>query len=83
MGNTVIETNDRDDVVLPMNLKLGVLSAVSVDNINADIQSPLSTTSLYGTAASINQQPTRNNEGLSRERVSLNQSVLKLKQLPD
>lgn len=83
MGNTVIETNDRDDVVLPMNLKLGVLSTVSVDNINADIQSPLSTTSLYGTAASINQHPTRNIEGLSRERVSLNQSVSKLNKLPD
>ena len=83
MGNTVIETNDRDDVVLPMNLKLGVLSAVSVDNTNVDIQSSLSTTSLYGTAASVNQHPTRNIEGLSRERVSLNQSVAKLKQLTD
>ena len=34
------------------------------------------------TAASINQHPTRNNEGYSRERVSLNQNV-KLKRLAD
>ena len=83
MGNTVIEANERDGVVLPMNLKLGVFSTVPVDNIDVDIQSSLSTTSLHDTAASINQHPAINNEGQSKERVSLNQSVSKLKRLPD
>ena len=83
MDNTVIEANERDNVVLPMNLKLGVFSTAPVENIDVDIQSSLSTTSLHGIAAPINQHPTRNNEGQSREHVSLNQSVCKLKQVPD
>ena len=83
MGNTVIETTERDDMVLPMNLKLGVFSTASVDNIDVGMKSSLSTTSLRGIAASISQHRRRNNEGQSRERVSLNQSVSKLKQLYD
>ena len=65
MDNTVIEVNERNGVVLPMNLKLGVFSTASVDNIDVDIQSSLSTTSLHGIAVSINQPPTSNNEGQS------------------
>ena len=72
MGNTVIEVN-----------KAWSFSAMSVDNINVDIQSSLSTTSLHGTAASINQHPTRNNEGQTGQRICLNKGVSKLKQLPD
>ena len=72
MGNTVIEVN-----------KAWSFSAMSVDNINVDIQSSLSTTSLHGTVASINQHPTRNNEGQTGQRICLNKGVSKLKQLPD
>ena len=46
----------------------------------------MSTISLHGTAASINQHPARNNEGHeghSREHASLNESVSELKWLPD
>ena len=58
MRNTVIEASERDGMVLPMSLKSGVFSTSSVDNIDVEIQSSLSTTSLHGTAASINQHPT-------------------------
>ena len=61
MGNTVIEAKERDGMVLPMSLKLGVFSTASVDNIDAEIQSSLSTTSLHGTAAPINQHRTEHN----------------------
>ena len=67
----------------PMSLKLGVFSTASVDNIDAEIQSSLSTTSLHGTAASINQHPTEHNQGQPREKIMLNQNVLKLRRLPD
>ena len=83
IGNTVTEANERDGMVLPMNLKLRVFSTASKDSIDVDIQSSLSITSLHGTAASISQHPTRNNEGQSRERVKVYQSVSKLKRLPD
>ena len=66
-----------------MSLKLGVFSTASVDNIDVEIQSSLSTTSLHGTAASINQHPTEHNQGQPREKIMLNQNVLKLRQLPD
>ena len=72
MGNIVIEASKRNGVALPMNLKLEVFSTASVDNIDVNIQSSLSTTSLHGTSASINQHRTRNCEGQSREHFSLN-----------
>ena len=83
MENTVIEASERDGMVLPMSLKLGVFSTASVDNIDVEIQSSLSTTSLHGTTASINQHPTEHNQGQPREKIMLNQNVLKLRQLPD
>ena len=72
MHNTVIEAKERDGVILPMSFKLGVFSTGSEENIDVDIQSSMSTTSLHGTVVSINQHPTRNNERQSRECVSLN-----------
>ena len=72
MHNTVIEAKERDGVILPMSFKLGVFSTGSEENIDVDIQSSMSTTSLHGTVVSINQHPTRNNEGQSRECISLN-----------
>ena len=83
MGNTLIKANERDGMVLPMSLKLGVFSTASVDNIDIEIQSSLSTTFLHGTAASINQHPTEHNQGQPREKIMLNQNVLKLKRRPD
>ena len=83
MGNTVIEASERDGMVLPMSLKLGVFSTASVDNIDVEIYSSLSTTSLHGTAASINQHPKEHNQGQPREKIMLNQHALKLRRLPD
>ena len=82
MGNTLIEASERDGMVLPVSLKLGVFSTASVDNIDVEIQSSLSITSLHGTAASINQHPTAHNQGQPREKIMLNQNVLKLRRLP-
>ena len=61
IGNIVIEANERDGVV--NEIKLRNFSPASVDNTDVNIQSSLSTTSLLGTAASIAQHPTSNNEG--------------------
>ena len=83
MGNTVIEANERDGMVLPMSLKLGVFSTASADNIDVEIQSSLSATSLHGTAASINQHPIEHNQGQPKEKIMLNQNLLKLRRLPD
>ena len=60
-----------------------IFSDLLVENIDVDFQSSQSTTSLHDIAAYINQDPTRNNEGQSREHFSLNQSVSKLKRIHD
>ena len=62
---------------------MGVFSTASVGNIDVEIQSSLSATSLHRTAASINQHPTEHNQGQPREKIMLNQNVLKLKRRPD
>ena len=81
MGNTVIETNEIDDVVLPMKMKLGVFCTASVDNIDVDIKA--SNTSMHGTAASINQHPTVDQEGCARECIKFSANTSKLMHLPD
>ena len=39
MGNTLIDVNDKEGVVLPSNLQKGLFSATSVDNIDCNIAS--------------------------------------------
>ena len=57
---------------MKLKLKTKTFLTVSVDNIDVNIQSSVSTISLHGTVACINQHRTRNNEGQSRELVNLN-----------
>ena len=67
MGNKVVEMNENDGVVIPTILKMGIFSTASIDNIDIDTTAALCTTSLHGTAASINQHPTGINQGTPRE----------------
>ena len=55
MGNTVIDMNEKEGVVLPPNLRKGLFSTTSVDNIDLATKSLSAVTSLHGTATSINQ----------------------------
>lgn len=66
VGNSVIEANERDGVIIPMNLKRDFFSTAFVDNIDLNTKVTLLTTSLHGTAASLNQQTSTLNQGESR-----------------
>ena len=66
-----------------MNLKLGVFTTSSLDNLDIEIKSTFSKTSLHGTAASLNQHPNETNSGDSREKIELRGDKAKLKSLPD
>ena len=66
VGNSVIEANERDGVIIPMNLKRDFFSTAFVDNIDVNTKVTLLTTSLHGTAASLNQQTSTLNQGESR-----------------
>lgn len=58
-----------------------MISTASIDNINLEIKSSLTTTLLNGTAASINQQPTDCHLGTYWEVLSLIDSSKKLQDL--
>ena len=66
MGNTVIDMNKKEGVVLPTNLRKGLFSTASVDNIDVATKSSSAVTSLHGTAASINQHMSSENQGQVR-----------------
>ena len=54
MGNAVIEMNEEEGHVLPINLRKGLFSTASVDSIDIETKSSTGFTSLHGTAASAN-----------------------------
>ena len=54
LGNALLSTNEKEGVMVPMSLKLGLFTTASLDNIDVQIKSSLSITCLHGTAASLN-----------------------------
>ena len=83
LGNTLVLTNEEVGVMVSMNLKLGLFTTASLDNINVQIKSSLSTTCLHGTAASLNQYPSHQNQGKRREQVEIQIGKVLLHTLPD
>ena len=67
MGNTMISAHKKEGVVLPRNLRTGIFSTASVDNIDVNTKSSTVHTSLHGTAASINQHLTEGHKGTKRD----------------
>ena len=82
MGNSVINTNEKDMVVVSTPVKVGLFSTASIDNIDLEIKSSLVTTSIHGTAASINQHSTDCHLGTDREVLPLSDSRKELQDLP-
>ena len=82
MGNTVIDTNEKDGVVLPASLRKGLFSTASVHNIDVATKSFSAVTSLHGTAASINQHMSSENQGQLRILPGTLPTDVKLKHLP-
>ena len=81
MGNTVIEMNEQEGHVLPTNLRKGLFSTASVDNIDIETKSSTAFTSLHGTAASVNQHLSENFIGVSRKPMTFS-NMKTLKKLP-
>ena len=83
LGNALLWTDEKEGVMAPMNLKLGLFTTASLYNIDVHIKSSLSTTYLHGTAASFNQHPNHQNQGKSREQVEILVEKVPLHTLPD
>ena len=63
IGNTVIDMNKKEGVVLPTNLQKSLFSTASINNIGVATKSLSGVTSLHGTVASINQHMSSENQG--------------------
>lgn len=66
MGNNVGERFQAENVVCPSNLKLKLFTTSAVDNIDHNPSSTTATGSLHGTALSLFQHPTKENQGQER-----------------
>ena len=82
MGNRAIDTHEREGAVIPTNLRKGLFSIAAADNIDVNPQSSTASTSLHGTAASINQHLDINNVGVARFIQEALPAGNKLKLLP-
>ena len=76
MVNTVIDVNKKEGVVLPSNLRKGLFSNTSVDNIDVETKSSSAVTSLHGRAASIYQHISAKSEHQLRILPELDQLTL-------
>ena len=66
MGNNMGERFQAEKVVCPSNLKLRLFTTSAVDNIDHNPSSTTATGSLHGTAISLFQHPTKENQGQER-----------------
>ena len=62
---------------------IGMFFTASIHNIDVEIKLSLASTSLHGTAASINQHPPYGSLGITREVLPLGDSRSKLQELPN
>ena len=76
MVNTVIDVNKKEGVVLPSNLRKGLFSNTSVDNIDVETKSSSAVTSLHGRTASIYQHISAKSEHQLRILPELDQLTL-------
>ena len=82
LGNSSIDTFERDGVVVPVSLEKGLFCTSEIDNIDVDPRSAHAKSTLHGIAASINVHPVIDSD-IQRETVPVELERKKLKQLPD
>ena len=83
LGNSAIDTFQRDGVVAPLFLEEGLFCTTAIDNIDHNPTSSTSRDSLHGTAASVHQHPVVNDPINKRKPVPMKLDSTKLKKLPD
>ena len=71
LGNSAINTFERDGVVVPLFLEFGLFCTTALDNIDHNPTSATSNDSFHGTAASVNQHPVID-PGIRRTPVPIN-----------
>ena len=83
LGNALLLINEKQGVIVLMNLKLGLFTTAALDKINVQIISSLSTKCLHGTSAFSNQHPSHQNQVKRREQVEIQIEKVLLHTFPD
>ena len=82
LGNSAVDTFERDGVVVPLFLEKYLFCTTAVDNIDINPSSVTATDSFHGTAASVNQHPVID-PGVKRTPVPMSYDNPRLKRLPE
>ena len=82
VGQSVVETFERNGVVCPFNLKKGTFTSSAIDNIDHNPTAASAKSSFHGTSISLFQHSS--NQGIPQENVvMLKQKVNKISPLPE
>lgn len=81
IAKTIIDRFEKDGVVCPPQLKSGIFTTGQVDNIDHNPSSITAVDSFHGTAHSLCQHPTEDNQGTERDRIVLEETNTE-KQIP-
>ena len=82
IGNSAVDTFERDGVVAPLFLEKDLFCTTAVDDIDINPSSVTATDSFHGTAASVNQHPVIDS-GVKRTPVTMSYDTPRLKRLPE
>ena len=86
LGNSICNQFHADNLVCPAKLRHGLFTTCAVDNIDHNPSSTTAQGSLHGTAISLFQHPTSDNEGIERPNVQIDSTTFRreeLKPLPE
>ena len=82
LGNSAVDTFERDGAVVPLYLEKYIFCTTAVDNIDHNPSSATANDSFHGTAASVNQHPVLD-PGVKRTPVPMSYDNPRLKKLSD
>lgn len=84
IADKVCKQYENDGVVCPTQLKGGLFTTAGVDNIDHNPSSKLAKESFHGTAITLTQHPTKENQGEPRQCLQLNnEKVHTIPHLPE
>ena len=66
LSNKAIKRYSEKSIIVPNNLRKNIFTTAAVDNIDVNLKTSTVFTSLYGTAASLNQHLNERNRCLKR-----------------
>lgn len=83
LGDAAVRRYNEEGVVCPSDLRKDLFTTAAMDNIDHNPTATTATSSFHGTSISVFQHPTTDNQGIPRERNTIDKRVKKVPELPD